>query len=433
MESEPRDGKILPNEPAAPSGIHASAGARRHEGPGTYHATPPIQPHNPQPVRRQTGKRWVLLITVAIFAIVLFQFRFRRHGTGPLDGYIADSSVLDREYSRFYGKAGSNPELEAKFKDAAAMTQRREYANAAALLETAARQASLPVLFNNLGVLYAEMNDRGRAVHAFYEGLARDGSYVPVRNNIERYKALIKDAADPLSREIEPNDTTPLANLIALDKPVEAEIAVNTRDIDTFRFNAPPPPRDILAVEFSNRSASLLPVVLLYDSDDRTIDLGAPETTPGSSFTRYFSVAPNTPLYLRLSGTRDTGGAYFLTIKPMKAYDSYEPNDDIFSARSVAIGTAVEANIMDAQDTDYYSFLATRTGTVTIDVRNRSTTLIPALSTFHPDRRSSGFGPDVRTPGADLHHRLDVQQGQIYFLQVWSQSSSSGDYTLSLN
>ena len=59
--------------------------------------------------------------------------------------------------------------------------------------------------------------------------------------------------------------------------------------------------------------------------------------------------------------------------------------------------------------------------------------LIPALTTFHPDRRNSGFGADVRNPGADLRHRLQVEEGRTYYLQVWSQSSSSGDYTLVVN
>ena len=117
----------------------------------------------------------------------------------------------------------------------------------------------------------------------------------------------------------------------------------------------------------------------------------------------------------------------------MKAYDAFEPDDSIFTAHPIGIGQQVDANIMDAEDTDYYSVVAPRTGTVTIEIRNRSTTLVPALTTFHPDRRNSGFGPDLRTPGADLHHRMDVQRNQTYYLQVWSQSNSSGSYTLVVN
>jgi hypothetical protein len=85
---------------------------------------------------------------------------------------------------------------------------------------------------------------------------------------------------------------------------------------------------------------------------------------------------------------------------------------------------------MDAKDTDFYSFVSPRTGTVSIVISNRSTTLIPALSTFFPDKRSSGFGPDVRTPGQNLRHTMDVQENQTYFIQVWSQANTAGEYSL---
>jgi hypothetical protein len=88
---------------------------------------------------------------------------------------------------------------------------------------------------------------------------------------------------------------------------------------------------------------------------------------------------------------------------------------------------------MDASDTDFYSFVAPLTGLVSIEIRNRSGTLIPALTTFGPDRRNSGFGPDLRTPGENLRHKMEVREHQTYFLQVWSQGSSSGGYTLRVN
>ena len=84
---------------------------------------------------------------------------------------------------------------------------------------------------------------------------------------------------------------------------------------------------------------------------------------------------------------------------------------------------------MDAGDTDYFSFVSPRTGTVTFTLTNRSATLIPALSTFSPDRRSSGFGPDVRSPGLNLRHTLEVLENQTYFIQIWSQRNTAGQYT----
>ena len=46
--------------------------------------------------------------------------------------------------------------------------------------------------------------------------------------------------------------------------------------------------------------------------------------------------------------------------------------------------------------------------------------------------RNSGFGQDVRALGAGLHHSMEVQEGLVYFLQVWSQGNSTGAYDLTV-
>ncbi|MEO8369632.1 MAG: hypothetical protein ABI806_10555, partial [Candidatus Solibacter sp.] len=107
----------------------------------------------------------------------------------------------------------------------------------------------------------------------------------------------------------------------------------------------------------------------------------------------------------------------------------YEPNDDIFNARPVPLGSTISAGIMDSDDTDYFSFVSPRNGTVTFTLTNKSTTLIPALSTFYPNRWSSGFGPDVRSPGLNLRHTLEVLKDETYFVQIWSQRNTTGEYS----
>jgi hypothetical protein len=64
---------------------------------------------------------------------------------------------------------------------------------------------------------------------------------------------------------------------------------------------------------------------------------------------------------------------------------------------------------MDRQDTDYFSFESPQAGRVKVTIRNRSAALIPALTTFSPEMRASGFGPEVRTPGAHLEHSFQVE------------------------
>ena len=391
---------------------------------------------------RRTKKRssllsrfwWLGLVALAV-AVGGASFVFRPRDLSrqqPVEGYVMDPGELAGEYARLQGKPLESPDAAHNFQQAAVLMLHRDFAGAAALLEQVAKAAPVPVVYNDLGVLYAELNDRARAVDAFRQALSRDASYGPVRANMQRLRGFTSDSTAPVTREIEPNNSPMLANFIALDSPVDAEIAAGTNDSDTFRVNSPPAPRDILAIEIVNHSPALSLGLRVYDRDMRLTDGGKPPQAAGASFTEYLSPPPATLLYLQIWGTSDTAGAYTLNVRPTRAYDSFEPDDDIFSAHPLTVGESADANIMDNRDTDYYSFRSPRTGTVTIDVENRSATLIPALSLFGPDKSTLGFGPDVRTPGASLKQTMKVEVNQTYYLQVWSQGSSSGNYSVTV-
>jgi hypothetical protein len=88
------------------------------------------------------------------------------------------------------------------------------------------------VIFNNLGILYAQLNDRARAINAFREALARDIDYQPVRFNLNRLIGFTSQDAHPVTHEIEPNDSAVRANLIAIGKPVDGAISAGTDDRD---------------------------------------------------------------------------------------------------------------------------------------------------------------------------------------------------------
>jgi hypothetical protein len=345
-------------------------------------------------------------------------------------GYIASVATVEEEYAKFYGKLLKDPEVTKRVEQAGQRAGARDYVGAVDLLENVAKEAAVPVVFNNLGVLYALLNDRSRAINSFRDALSRDMDYQPVRFNINRINGFNPNTADPVTREIEPNNSNLLANVIRLASAVDASIAGDVNDVDCFRVTAPPAPRDILAIQVANRSATLAPGLRLFDVDMRFLDNGKESRQPGASLTQYMAPAPNTTFFLNVYGLANTGGAYVLTVQPLRAFDSYEPNDEVFNARRISTGQSIAANIMDAQDTDYYSFVSPRTGAVSIEITNRSSTLIPALTTFTPDMRHRGFGPDIRTPGASLHHTMQVQDGQTYFVQVWSQANTAGDYTL---
>ncbi|MBZ5623908.1 MAG: hypothetical protein LAQ69_35170 [Acidobacteriia bacterium] len=354
---------------------------------------------------------------------------------GPfvLPGYITSASTFEQECTHFYDKAANHVAAEEKFRQAAESMANHDYAHAAALLETAAKEFAIPAVFNDLGVLYAKLGDRSRTLNAFREALAHDSGYVPARQNLERLKGLnLSAAVYPVTREIEPNGTLPLANLISLDQPVEGEIAENLNDVDCYRVNASPPPRDLMQIEVSNGSKTLALSLSLFDDNMLPLPSDQEPREPGASLTGHLSPPPNSTVYLKIWGARGTAGKYTLLVRMLKAFDAHEPNDQIFNATKIVPGEPIQANIMDAQDTDFYSFVSPRTGKLSIEILNRSSTLIPALTTFSPDKRTSGFGPDVTKPGAGLEHTIEVLEDQVYYVQVWSQRNTAGNYTLTI-
>ena len=364
-----------------------------------------------------TGPRWT-------------RARISTPGGPPIAGYLTDKQAMKQEYAHYYGKQLSGAEVERAFDLANQRVTARDYTNAVGLLEQVSKTAAVPMVFNNLGVLYAQLNDKSRAINSFREALARDLDYRAVRTNLDRMKDVTALGAEPVSREVEPNNSTTGANIMAPGKAVEGEIEAAVNDVDFFRITTPPAPRDRIAVEITNRSTTLAPVLKIFEEEGRITNWGKIVREPGASLEQIIAPPPNATLYLSVSGYGSSAGAYTLVVKPLRSFDSFEPNDDIYNAPRITMGTAISAGIMDANDTDYFSFVSPRTGSVSITITNRSKTLIPALSTFYPDMRSSGFGPDVRTPGLNLRHTMDVQVNQIYFLQVWSQSETAGDYSL---
>jgi len=347
-------------------------------------------------------------------------------------GYISDFSVVEHEYSAAHGRLLNNPEAVALFERAAVLARSGQYKPAADLLESAAKTAAVPVIFNDLGVLYAELEDRALTLNAFREALARDSNYQPVHRNLARLHNITEDEARPLTREIEPNSTNSSANVIAVNSKVEAEISSGVADVDTFKFPAPPAPRDVLVLDIVPHSANLILGWTLYDDLGNLVARAdAEERKQGAPVHYSFAPQPGTAFFLQIWGADQSFGGYTIDLKALKAFDAQEPNDDLFHASPISLGHTIEANILDAQDQDFYSFLADRSGAVDVDLENHSATLVPGLTAIGPDKRTIGFAPDAKGPGASLHYSFAVEAGQTYYLQVWPVlERSSGDYSL---
>ena len=401
-------------------------------------AAPPIKRKKKKHSRSLVRKYWSLVPVLVGVGMIGWlatgprwsRARIKRPGAKTIAGYVADTQKMTQEYVHYYGKPLNNLEIQRGFDQANERLGDGDLSNAVGLLEQVSKVASVPVVFNNLGVLYVELNDKARAINAFREALARDIDYRPVRLNLERMKDVMALGVDPVTHEVESNNSATLANIIMPGKAVEAEIESGVGDLDYFRVTTPPAPRDRISIEVTNGSKTLAPVLRVLTEEGRITDWNKIVREAGANLQQTIAPTPNTTLFLEISGLDTSAGAYSLLVRPLKAFDTYEPNDDIFNAPRITVGSTIVANIMDATDTDFYSFVSPRTGTVSIVISNRSTTLIPALSTFLPDKRSSGFGPDVRTPGLNLRHTIEVQENQIYFIQVWSQANTSGEYSL---
>jgi hypothetical protein len=370
----------------------------------------------------------VLLLTVAPW---LWNWVTSAHMThDPLPGYITDPARLEEEYLLFNGKPLDDATVTQQFAQATELMLQSNYSNAASVLEAISKQAAVPVVFNDLGVLYVQLKDGSHALKAFRDALARDHEYQPVRANLKNLN--LGEAADPGSSEVEPNDTIAQANAIWLDKPVEAIVSPSIGDVDCFWFTTPRPPRDRIGVQIQNQSITLVPRLRVFDAGGKVLTGIKEAAAPGDSLRFDFSPPPNTLYYVRVEGANGSSGAYTLTVSSLHAYDVYEPNDDILNATKFTLGQTIEPNIMDADDTDFYSFTGPASGSVTIDVVSRNSSLFPGLSTFGPDLRHIGFGPDAKGPGGSVHYVMKVEANQTYYIQVWAKNDTSGPYSLSI-
>jgi len=352
-------------------------------------------------------------------------------------GYIAESNALKQEYFRYYGAPLNEPVLLSRFQQAADAAAKGSLAGAASSLEDLTNvsrrtpvNASVPVVFHDLGLTYASLGDTVRAAAAFREVLARDWDYAPTRKFLHDSKSIAVEIAEPFARELEPNNDAANANLMSVRAPVGGEIAGTNDPADYFKVITPGAPRDLVSIELANHSIDFAPTVRIFDGDLRILSWGEKTARAGESITLTGGPKPNSVLYIAVTAADANGGLYLLSVNAKKAFDKHEPNDDLSTSKRISVGEEVAASVMDAGDSDFFSFQSPRRGTITIEIHNRSNTLIPALTMYNGDRRNMGFAQEVRKPGSDIRYLLDADQSGLYYVQVSSQAGTAGDYSL---
>jgi hypothetical protein len=235
--------------------------------------------------------------------------------------------------------------------------------------------------------------------------------------------------------EQEPNNTIPQANVAEMGTTIVGEVNPE-KDIDFFKFQYQDAKkrRDIVAVHLENRLTTLQPKLILYNEDKSIAQNWTGTNAPGANLEFSFSAEPGKIYYIGVaSDYGQSSGAYTLSAIPKKAYDQYEPNDDVFTATPLKVGQTIEANIMDGADVDFYRVSGVKEKKLAIHLENLSTALQPRIRVFKSDKSIAQNWTDANWNGADLTFSVECEPDQDYFVEVGaSYGQSAGPYKLTV-
>ena len=417
------------------------------KGPSTTENAP-APPTKAGPTAVDYAKKYwwagAIAVPIVVALIGLMPSMMNKAGSGAT--YIANTQLGGDMY--FVTNVSlADPELEDQLEQAVRLVKQGDFAQSVPLLEELAGKTQSGALYNNLGVAQAAIGNLQAARQAYEKAMALNPNDAGVALNlgfIHKAEGNLKEAQKHFEnagahkgatesaraiREELGNNTILTATPIPLSTAVEARIAGN-EDTDFYRFTAPAGQRDILKVRVENRSTTLAPWIALFNADKARMHYTFNDTA-GADLTYRFSADAGAAYYIQVWRRGDSGGAYALTITPEEAYDRYEPNDSILEATQISAGTAIEAELMDPKDTDFYRVTVAAVGEAVVSVQNRSTTLAPWIALFNADKARMHYTFND-TAGADLTYRFSADAGATYYIRVWRRGDSGGLYTLTV-
>lgn len=383
------------------------------------------------------------------------------------DTHFANSSLILNQYRQEHGEALDDKNLKSEIERGMNLIKGGIYEQALPIFQKIVEndKMKLPAVYNNLGGLYALTKNYDKADEAYTRAIERDPDYQPVQYNFGllkekqgkgdeavrhfkkakglkhsgqlELKQLNKLSPEPDENmeanliETEPNNDILTPNSLPVGEWVQGEITGDT-DIDFFKFTTPDKYRDIMKVEVKNTKTALMPYILRYNENKQYLDK-AEAKNPGQNIGHTFSSNPNLVYYIKIGGIDKSRGPYQLKITPLKAYDGYEPNDNISQASPISPGKSIEANIMDAEDWDYYRIKASSTKTsVVISLENQSTTLRPILGILDENKKEIGY-IETSNNGQNLGHTFSFNPGLVYYIRIGGKYNSYGAYRLTVN
>ncbi len=397
---------------------------------------------------------WVIGVAVPVIvaAIGIIPSLIQKDGGG-------DTFYVDAVGTQFNGKVAFNnvtivaeqareqlgeelsEEVTEMLRKALKLAQKKNFNEAIPAFESVAKLAPVSAVFNNLGAAYLATGDKEKAMGAFDKALSNASNQKTVHFNLKQTDPVITtnkpvagEVQAKISAEVEPNNEILNPNIISLATWIDAEKA-DKEDTDYFRFTSPPVYRDIIQVSIENISTTLKPALRIFNSEKSDISGWQVKKTGGANLQYSFSTGPNQTYYAQVtSDYGETNGAYKVIIRPLRAYDDYEPNDDILNAKLISTGKSIDASKMDNPDNDYYQFkTSSRAGTIMIFIKNRSTTLMPALRIFNSEKSDISGWQVKKTGGADLKYSFATEPDSIYYIVVTSHNGeTSGKYSLTV-
>jgi hypothetical protein len=389
--------------------------------------------------RRKTDYyKWIVGIALPIIIGLIPLLKHDETKAGNFS-YVGSVTLIENQYQQFLGQPLAK-EQKDQLVSAINLAQNGEYESSRQILEPLAGAVPVPAVFNMIGAFYAEKGDKAAARQFFDRALAKDGSYKPAVENLARLKASpppkpgpneisgreSEPAPEKISgRESEPNNDIAHANIMRVGAAIAGEIS-NPSDTDFYQFTTGHAPRDIYRITM-NPAPSLRPDIHVFDAK-RNHMFEDYRDTGGAVLEKDFSPAPDTVYYVQVAPYNNSG-SYTLSVKPLHAYDRFEPNDDILSAKPIALGKAIEANIMDPTDADFYQVKSGSAPSLTL-VMNPATSLRPDIHVY--DAQRNHVFEDYRdTGGAILERKFDVQPNTMYYVQV-GPYNNAGEYTLTV-
>lgn len=359
---------------------------------------------------------WLPAIGVPVVVALIQVLPALMGGSAPAGTTIVNNSRIGSDLYFVTNVQIEDPAARAQFEQGRALAEAGQYAEAKAVFEKIPPAVKSAAVYNNLAVVDAALGDDASALTNVQHALQLEPTNDAVRQNLDLLARVVKEQTA--------NNTILTAAPIDLGRNVDSRLATE-KDSDFFAFTAPAGSRDIVRVHVENKSTMLAPQLRLFG--ENRAELGMQYTTTrGANVTMSLVTIPGGKYFAQVS---PWGGAgeYTLTASAQKAFDRYEPNDDILKPSEIGRGQDIQAGIMDGADHDVYRFVVAA-GTVRAVFTNRSADLAPDISLYNADKAQVGR-EYVTTKGANTSVQAAATAPGTWYVKV-SPWSGAGEYTL---